>query len=224
MKSERPGLPLTIATLVRSAEPVTPLNTPSVRLIRWAVTSTALVVLNVVILGVRADIAAHVGNGWFLARAAATLALAIGAAMVAFSMSVPGLGPSHRAKALPLTACVVWTVLLIGSIATTRSPLDLLLRVPPHPSCVLRIAAIALVPGVAFVRMLRRAAPLQAAWTAGFAGLASFALGALGTQFVCSNDGAAHHLLWHFTPVVLFTLAAAAAGPRAIGCSRRRPF
>ena len=224
MKSERPDLPLIIARLVRSAKPVTPLAAPSVQLTRWAVTSTALVVLSVVILGVRADMAAQMENGWFVARAAATLAIVVAAAIVAFFMSVPGLEPSLRVRALPLAAGLIWTVMLVGTIATTRSPLDLLLRVTPHPSCLLLIAATALAPGVSLVRMLQHAAPLQAAWTAGFAGLASLALGALGAQFVCSNDAAVHHLLWHFTPVVLLTLASAAAGSAVIGWSRRRLF
>ena len=224
MKSERPDLPLTIATLVRSATPVTPLEQPSVRLARFAITSTALVLLSVVILGVRSDVAAQMINGWFVARATATLAIVVAAAIVAVFMSVPGVEPSRLVRALPLTACLVWTAMLISTIAATRSPLDVLLQVTPHPSCVLLIAATALPPGVALVRMLQHAAPLQATWTAGLAGLASLALGALGAQFVCSNDAAAHHLLWHFTPVVLLTLASAAAGPSVFGWSRRRPF
>ena len=51
VKSERPDLPLTIARLVRSATPVTPLERPSVRLARWAITSTALALVSVAILG-----------------------------------------------------------------------------------------------------------------------------------------------------------------------------
>jgi hypothetical protein len=42
VKSERPDLPLTIARLVRSTTPVTPLPRPWVRLGRWAITSTGL--------------------------------------------------------------------------------------------------------------------------------------------------------------------------------------
>lgn len=221
MKSERPDLPLTIARLVRSATPVMLLDAPSVRLVRWTLTSAGLIVLSVVMLGVRADIAARIGNGWFVARAAATLATAAGAAILAFFMSVPGLEPSRRLRALPLAACLVWAVMLAGTFATTRLPLDLLLPVTPHFSCGLLIAATALPPGAALLRMLRQAAPLQATWTAGLAGLASSALGALGAQFVCPNDAAAHHLLWHFTPVVLLTLATAAAGPSMIGWPRR---
>jgi hypothetical protein len=101
--------------------------------------------------------------------------------------------------------------MLVGTIAATRSPLDVLLQVTPHPSCVLLVVATALLPGATLVRMLRDAAPLQARWTGGFAGLASLAVGALGAQFVCTSDAAAHQLLWHFAPVVLLAPGGIAA-------------
>jgi hypothetical protein len=223
VKSKRPDLPLTIATLARSAAPVTPLEAPSVRLARWAITSTALALLSVVILGVRADVAAQMEDGWFFARATATLAIVVSAAIVAFLTSVPGVEPSRMVRAMPLAACLIWAVMLVGAIAATRSPLDRLLQVTPHPSCVLVIAATALAPWVLLVRMLRHAAPLQAAWTGGVAGLASLAAGALGAQFVCTNDAAAHQLLWHFIPVVLLTLASFSVGSALLGRPRRRP-
>ena len=116
MKSERPDLPLTIARLVRSATPVTPLEPPSVRLARWAITATALVLLSVVILGVRSDAAAQMLNGWFVARATATLAIVVAAAIVAVFMSIPGVEPSRLIRALPLAACLVWAAMLIGTI------------------------------------------------------------------------------------------------------------
>jgi hypothetical protein len=213
---------LTIARLVRGATPVMPLEAPSVRWLRWVITSTALVLLSVVILGVRADAAAQMVNGWFVARAAATIAIALAAAIVAFLLSVPGLEPSRLVRALPVAASLVWGGMLIGAIAATRSPLDLLLRAAPHPSCVLLIVATAFLPGAILVRMLRRAAPLAARWTGGLAGLASLAVGGLAAQFVCPNDAAAHHLLWHFTPFVLLTLASIAVGSSLPGWPHRR--
>lgn len=221
MKSERSDLPLAIATLVRSAAPVAPLARPSVRLARWAITSTALALVSVAVLGVRSDVAAQMMNGWFVARATATLAVVVAAAIVAFLMSVPGAERSRLVRALPLAACLIWAVMLVGTLAANGSPLEVLLQVTPHPSCVLLIVATALLPGATLVRMLRDAAPLQAAWTAGFAGLASVALGALGAQLVCTNDAASHHLLWHFTPVVLFTLASVAVGSSLFGWPHR---
>lgn len=222
MKSERPDLPLTIARIVRSATPVTPLEAPSVRVARWAITSTALVVLSIVIFGVRADVAAQMTNGWFVARATAVIVIAFAAAIVALFLSVPGVEPSRLTRALPLAACLAWAVMLIGTIAAAPSPLDLLLPVTPHPSCVLLIAATACLPGVILVRMLRHGAPLAARWISGLAGLASLAVGALGAQFVCTNDVAGHHLLWHFTPVVLLTLASAAVGSSLLRWPHRR--
>jgi hypothetical protein len=201
---------------------VTPLERPSVRLARWAIASAALALVSVAVLGVRTDIAAQLMNGWFVARATATLVIVVAAAIVAFLMSVPGVEPSRLVRALPWAACLIWAVMLVGTIAGTRSPLAFLLQVTPHPSCVLLIAATALSPGVMLVRMLQDAAPLQAAWTGGLAGLASLALGALGTQFVCTNDAAAHHLLWHFTPVVLLTAASIAVGSSLFGRPHRQ--
>ncbi len=222
MKSERPDLPLTIARLVRSATPVTPLERPSVRLAKWAITSTALALVSVAILGVRSDVAAQMMNGWFVARATATLAIVVAAAIVAFCMSVPGAERSRLVRPLALGACLVWAVMLVGAIAANGSPLEVVLQATPHPSCVLLIVATALLPGATLVHMLRDAAPLQAAWTAGFAGLASLAVGALGAQFVCSNDTAAHQLLWHFAPVVLLTLAGVAVGSSLFGGRHRQ--
>lgn len=224
MKSERPDLSLTIARLVRNATPVTPLASPAVRLTRWAIWAAALAVVSVAVLGVRSDAAAQLGHGWFAARAAATLVIVIAAAGAALIMAVPGIALSRAVRGVPLAACVTWAFMLIRPIARSGSPFDVLLQVPPHPSCVLLIVATALLPGLVLVRMLRRAAPLDAVWTTGLAGLASLALGALGAQFVCANDAAAHHLLWHFAPVAVLTVASAAAGPSLMTSSFRRPF
>jgi hypothetical protein len=224
VKSERPDLPLTIAVLVRSATRVTPLAAPSVRLARWAMASTPLALAAVMLLGPRADVLPQMADAWFAARATATLGIALAAASVAFCVSVPGVEPSRLMRALPLAGCLVWAAMLAGGIAVTPAPLARLLLVTPHPSCVLLIAAAALPPGVVLLSMLRRAAPLQLRRTARLAGLASFALGAVGAQFVCTNDGAAHHLLWHFTPVLLLTLGASVAGPSLLSSvGRRRP-
>jgi hypothetical protein len=103
--------------------------------------------VSVAILGVRSDLAAQMMNGWFVARATATLAIVVAAAIVAFFMSVPGAERSRLVRALPLAACLVWAVLLVGTIAANGSPLEVLLQVTPHPSCVLLIVATALLPG-----------------------------------------------------------------------------
>lgn len=212
MKSERPDLSLTIARLVRNVAPVVALERPSIRFARWMITAMGLGLASVVILGVRADAGLQMMNGWFLARATATLIIVGAAALLAFSISVPGAEISYLLRSLPLAASLTWALMLVSTFAATYSPGDLLAHVTPHPSCVLIIAAIALSPEIVLLRMLRRAAPLQAAQTAGYAGLASLTIGALGAQFVCANDAAAHHLLWHYVPVVLLTIVSIIVG------------
>ena len=212
MKSERPDLSLTIARLVRSAAPVVALEPPVTRFVRWMLAATALAFGSAIILGPRADAGAQMLDTWFLARASATLAIMVTAGILAFTMSVPAGEPSRLVRAVPLAMCLVWAPILASALAD-GSGLNLLLQVTPHPSCVLSIAATALSPAALVLWMLRRAAPLDATRTAGFAGLASLAAGALGTQFVCANDAAAHHLVWHFIPIVLLTLASTLGAP-----------
>ena len=219
MTNEQTDLPLTIARLVRDAAPVVPLAAPAVRLARWAIASTALALLVVLALGVRPDLAAAMRDGWFVARAAVTLGIVVGAALLALMTSVPGLPAPPRVRALPWLASVAWFAMLAGIIAATRSPLATLAQTSPHPSCVLFIVAIATAPAATLLRMLRHAAPLERARAGGLVGLAGAALGALGAQFVCANDAAAHHLLWHFIPVVLLALASVPLGALA----RRAP-
>ena len=191
MKSERGELPLTIARLVRDATPVAPLAAPRIRLAGWAIGSTALALLAVIILACRPDVATQMLDGWFVARAAVTLGIVAGAAFVALYDVAPGLHASLWIRALPLLAAVAWAAMLVGTIAEAPSPHATLVQVAPHPSCVLLLVAIAIAPGAALLLMLRHAAPLHAQRTGGLAGLASAALGALGAQFVCANDAAA---------------------------------
>jgi len=222
VKNDRSAVASTIAALVRDAAPVVPLDPPSARVSRWALSSAAFAVLAVVFLGTRHDVASQLGRPWFAARAAVTLATAIAAATAAVRLSVPGLARPLRIGAMPWALCLGWGASLAGGLVSIGSPLRLLLSASPHVSCVVCIAAIGLVPGVWLVRTLRQAEPLDVRWTGGCAGLASAASGALATQFVCSSDAPAHHLLWHFAPVVLLALAPLALAPGLFAPQGRR--
>ena len=225
MKSDQPDIASTIAALVRDATPVAPLDLPSVRVTRWALVSAAAAVLAVAWLGARPDLALQLGRPWFAARAALTLATAMTAAVVAVRMSVPGLARAHGLRAVPWALCLGWGALLVGALAATGTPLRLLRDASPHLSCCICITAIGLVPGVWLMCSLRQAAPLDARWTGGCAGLAGAAAGALATQFVCGSDAPAHHLLWHLLPVAVLALAQLAVAPLLFSHPdiRRRP-
>jgi hypothetical protein len=214
VKNDRPDLARIIATLVREATPVASLERPLVRVGRWALGAAAVVLLAVSVLGLRDDAASQLVRPWFMARAGVTLGTATAAAIVGVRMSVPGLAGGHGLRGLPWAVGLAWGALLAAKLASTGAPLRLLQHAPAHLSCVIGIGAIGLGPAVWLVRTLRQAAPLDARGTAGCVGLASAASGALAMQFICGSDAPAHHLLWHFAPVMLIALAVLALAPR----------
>ena len=92
--------------------------------------------------------------------------------------------------------------------------------------CVYKTASIAAVPSIALFAMVRRAAPLRAAWAGSLAVLSTTAVGVLGANIICPYDRPLHMLVWHVAPLMLF---AALGGALARGCyvgigiSRLRP-
>ena len=71
-----------------------------------------------------------------------------------------------------------------------------------------------MVPGWALFAMLRRAAPLQRAWSAALATLAAVALAAVATQIICPVDDPAHQLVGHALPVAFLSVCGAIVGRR----------
>ena len=96
------------------------------------------------------------------------------------------------------------------------------LALPVHVLCLIEIAGLAVVPVWALFAMLRRAAPLRRAWSGALATLASVALGAAATQFLCPLDDPAHHLVGHLLPVALLAGAGAIVGSRSLDWLRSR--
>jgi Negative regulator of sigma F len=88
------------------------------------------------------------------------------------------------------------------------------LALPFHLLCLIEIAGLGVVPGWLLFTMLRRAAPLRRVWNAALATLASVALGAAATQFLCPIDDPAHQLVGHLLPVACLSVWGAIAGRR----------
>jgi hypothetical protein len=142
-----------------------------------------------------------------------------GAGSVAFLTTVPGLEPSLRRRILSLSGGIGWAVLLLWAAATAISPAGSL-AMTPHPRCVIVMITIALPSALLLLHLLRDGMPLQPRATASFAAVASLALGAIGSQFVCGVDAASHHLLWHFIPLALLACGASPIGAFML----RRPY
>jgi hypothetical protein len=205
-----------IVQLTGSLERVEPLESPFMRLVRWAAVCTPVVALGILAIGARADVTSAVRQPAFVALAIMAVATAISSAASALVLSIPGAERSPALRGLPLLIAGAWTVTLTIFLVAGGAPLSRLTALPVHAACLIEIAAFAVVPGWALFTMLRRAAPLRVSWSAGLAALAATAVGAAATQIVCPIDDPAHHLVSHIVPMAILTMAVAASRRRSL--------
>ena len=162
-----------IVELTRSLEPVEPLSSPLVRLLRWTGVSVLITVVGVLLIGPRADISLVIRQPAFAMLAMMALVTSIASAASALVLSVPGAERSPMQRGIPVFVFGAWAVMLIAMLAAGGAPLARLLALPVHAACMIEIVGFALVPGWALFAMLRRAAPLQVTWSAVLAALAA---------------------------------------------------
>jgi hypothetical protein len=203
-----------IVELARTAGPVRPLPSPSVRLARWAATMVPLTAVAAIVVGLRADVVTVMFQPVFLGIAVVTLGTALLAAASALILSIPGAERSILQRVIPLVGGGLWVVALSVLLTTGGEALERLLRFPLHWACVIEIAALSVLPGLVLFAMVRRAAPLRRAWSGALATLAAVGISATATQFICPLDDPAHQLVGHVLPVAALSVLGAFVGHR----------
>jgi hypothetical protein len=200
-----------IERLCQNSRPVQPLCCPYARAKRWFAVAAPWVALAVLVVTPRGDLDAMMLDWRYVVTQLAALATAITAAVAAFSATIPGY--DRRLLLLPLLPLAVW----IGSLGQgcvtdwlAHGPAGLALR-PDWPS-VRAILAVAAVPALAMVAMLRRGAPLAPVITAMLGGLAAAALGDFGLRLFHTEDASPMVLVWQVGTVVALAAAAGWAG------------
>lgn len=209
-----------IVELARAAGPVRPLPAPSVRLARWTAATVPLMALAVIVIGPRADILAVLREPTFLGIALATFATALLAAAGALVLSVPGAERSVLQRVAPLVIGGLWAVALVVLLTAGGDAVRRLLQWPFHWACLIEIAALGVIPGWALFGMMRRAAPLDRAWSGALATLAAVSIAAVATQLLCPVDDPAHQLVGHVLPVAVLSMLGAFAGRRYLNWLR----
>ncbi len=170
----------------------------------------------VLLWGPRADITEALRQPAYEARLVATLMTALLAAAAAFVLSVPGAERSPVQRMLPFVAVGAWAALLVSLLVAGGDPVARVLAFPVNWPCSYKIFGFCLIPGIALVALLRRAAPLQPVWSALLAMLAATALGATAAQFICPVDDPAHQLVGHVLPVLVLAAAGTIVGYRSL--------
>jgi hypothetical protein len=177
--------------------------------------------LGVIVIGPRADVVSVMSQPAFLGIAVATIGTSLLSAASALVLGIPGAERTIWQRALALMAGGLWVLALVYLLTTEGAAVRRLLQWPLHWGCVIQIAGLSVVPGWALFAMLRRAAPLERAWSGALATLAAVAIAAAATQFICPLDDPAHQLVGHVLPVAALAMLGAIAGQRYLNWMSR---
>lgn len=198
-----------IEELAKTSTPVRSLASPWLRASVWLAISLPYLLMIALMMGVRPDLFAKLGDPRFLIEQAAALATGVAAAVAAFAATIPGY--DRRVLLAPLPPLAVW----IGSIG--QGCVSVWLEAGPHGLafrsdwlCLPAIMIAGAVPAVVMVLMLRRGAPLRPTTAVALGGLAAAGLGNFGLRFFHPEDASLMVLVWQFGTVVLLTLISGA--------------
>ena len=204
-----------IAALVDDLRPVRAMQ-PHDGLVLAASAGAITVVLTILLLGLRPDVAQGQFQPLFLFANGVLLIVGLGSALAAVRMGMPRVGQSGRGwkwvvamiSLLPATALIM--------LASGSEPMPTTLITSHELKCVAMGLALSLLTATALIWWLRRGAPTSAGRAGLLVGLASGSVGMLAFALHCPFDSFYHVGLWHALPVALGGLIGRMVVPRLI--------
>ncbi len=161
------------------------------------------VVLTILLLGLRPDVADGQFQPLFLFANGLFLIVGLATALAAVGMGMPRVGHSSQGwkwvvamgSLLPATAVIM--------LASRTEPMPLALVTSHEVKCVAMGLALSLLTATALTGWLRRGAPTSAERAGWLVGLASGSTGIFAFAFHCPFDSFYHVGLWHVLPVAI---------------------
>jgi hypothetical protein len=209
-----------IRELAKDAMPVRRLQPMAVRLIGWVALAAFSLAVVTTWMGARQDLGEVLQHANFQFEAVMLILTAMSAAVGALIVSIPGRERSTIIRWLPIVGgaiCILWVAGELVFASVTGAPTG---RLTFAWRCVYKTTSVGLVPGIALFVLVRRAAPLHAAWAGLLAILATAAVGVLGANVICPIDRPLHLFLWHVAPLMLFAAIGAGLGTWLIRWNR----
>jgi hypothetical protein len=146
--------------------------------------------------------------GWLLFAQLAAAITALGAAVAAFTMVIPG--ASRRVLAWPAAAAVIWVGTLM--VASIREPSFAGPEAQREWLCVAMIVLGSALPVIAMVRALRRGAPLSPGLTLSLSVLAGASLANVAACVSHPHTSSLVVMSWHGASIALLVVAASWLG------------
>lgn len=204
-----------IAMLATQAEPVSH-QVPEQRFVKAMACSLPLAFAIMLMLGIRPDLLAVLGNAMFWVKFAFPGAVAVISLLLVLRLSRPGMPSGHLPQGLMLPALAMTllaALVLANAPPTARAALVL---GTTWQVCTFNIAMVGAPVFVATFWALQGAAPTRLAFTGACAGLLAGAAGAVVYAIHCPELDAPFLLVWNGLGMLLPAALGAALGPRLL--------
>ena len=162
-----------------------------------------LILLTLLLLGVRPDVAAGRFQSLFLFANGLFLLVGIGTALAAVRMGLPRVGQSSQGWKSVVAAAGLLPIAALIMLVSRTEPMPSSLVTSHELKCVAMGLALGLLNASVLVWWLRRGAPTSPERAGLLVGLSSGSIGIFAFAFYCPFDSFYHVGLWHVLPVVI---------------------
>jgi len=186
-------------------------------MLEWFGVSLISLAMVVAMSGLRADFASQMQHAGFALEMALNVILMIAAAWATVMTAYPDRAHAPVPRILLAVSFIGYSALALLAIVSSPEWLDSLAMVETHShgiECLMCILAGATMPALWLFWRVRRLASVVPSLSGALAVLTAIATGCLGVRLVEHDDGSAGHLLWHYLPLILFSLAGFALGKK----------
>ncbi|WP_309684092.1 DUF1109 domain-containing protein [Polaromonas sp.] len=176
----------------------------------------AAVLLLVVVLGLRADLAQAAGKLMFWIKPGFAAGLALAALLAAERLARPGMRLGRVWAGLATPVLALWLLAAVVLLDAAPAQRAQLVFGDTWKSCPVNIAFISLPLLAATLWAIKGLAPTRLALAGASAGLLAGALGALVYALHCPESTAPFMAVWYLLGIAIPTLAGALLGPRLL--------
>lgn len=200
-----------IKNLASTAKSIEPLKKPSHWILQLVLFSLFYYVAIQIFIGFRSDLSQKIIQPFFVAEIVLILLLILSCLVSATLM----IYPDAYQKPYFLKTPYLILLMLIGLFISEffwQDPNELVALSTHEIECAICIAAFAIMPSLYFFFIFRKGANIDPLKSGIFAVIAASALSALALRLQEQQDILAHLLIWHYLPIVVFSLIGAFAG------------
>lgn len=191
-----------IAALVADLQPTRPMRIRDGLALAGGA-ALLIVLLTIVLLGLRPDVAAGRFDPLFLFANGLFVIVGIGTALAAVRMGMPRVGQSSQGWKSVVAAAGLLPVAALIMLVSQTEPMPAALVTSHELKCVAMGLALGLLNAAVLVWWLRRGAPTSPERAGLLVGLSSGSIGIFAFAFHCPFDSFYHVGLWHVLPLAI---------------------